>query len=140
MESRPGPGWISGKVTELCAAARPDQEDAIPEETTMMTTETIPIGETAVTPPTSLPEAGEEVFGEGPEEEQGDQEEAMNPLGDRKGHMIRTVPTTRMMKRKMMKIPVKRLLTARRTKLPGLWKPHSGHVTRGSRLGWKTMK
>ena len=72
MESRPGPGWISGKVTELCAAARPDQEDAVPEETTMMTTETIPIGETAVTPPTSLPEAGEEVFGEGPEEEQGD--------------------------------------------------------------------
>ena len=125
---------------ELCVAARLALEDAVPEETTMMMTETIPIAERAVTLPTSLPGASEEVFGEEPEEEQGEEEEMMIPLGDREDRMTRTAPTTRTMKKKMMRTPVKRLSIAKRMKLPGLWRPRSGHVTQGPRLDWKMTR
>ena len=130
-------------MTELCGAARLALEDAVPEETTTMMTETILIVERVATLLTSPLEAGEEVFGAGPEEEQGEEEEMMIPLGDREDRevrMTRTVPMTRTMKRKMMRTPVKRLSIAKRMKLPGLWKPHSGHVTRGSRLDWKMTR
>ena len=105
----------------------------------MMMTETIPIAEKAVTHPTGPSAAREEVFGEEPEEELGE-EEVMIPLGDRDRRTTRTAPTTRTTKKKMMRTPVKRLSIAKRMKSPGLWRPHSGHVTRGSRLGWKMMK
>ena len=129
-------------MTESCGAERPALEDGAPEETTMTTTETIPIAERVVTLLTSILETGEEVFGAGPEEEQGEEEEMMTPLGDREGRMTRTrtVPMTRTMKKKMMRTPVKKLSIAKRMKLPGLWKPHSGHVTRGSRLDWKMTR
>ena len=60
----------------------------------MMMTETIPIAEKAVTHPTGPSAAREEVFGEEPEEELGE-EEVMIPLGDRARRTPRTGPTTR---------------------------------------------
>ena len=114
-------------------------EDAVPEGTTTMMTETIPIAKRAVTLPTSSPGAPEEVFDEEPEEEE-QEEEMVILLGDREDRMTRTAPTTRTMKKKMMRTPVKRLSIAKRMKLPGLWRPRSGHVTQGPRLDWKMTR